>query len=256
MSNTLRIAMWSGPRNLSTAMMRSFENRPDCAVWDEPFYAAYLAATGAEHPMRNAVIAAGETDWRRVAERCLGEPPTGARIFYHKLMTHHMIPAFGRGWIGQVRNAFLIRDPSRVVASYGNKRAEVELGDIGFTEQYALFQEAADRLGHAPPVIDSDDVRGNPRGVIAALCEALGIPFDEHMLAWPEGGRDSDGAWAPHWYDAVNRSTGFAPPAESLPPLTGHAERVAAAARPYYEALHAHAISLSETYPPSKRPTR
>ena len=243
MTDRLRVAMWSGPRNLSTAMMRSFENRPDCEVWDEPFYAAYLTVTGIVHPMREAVIAGGETDWRQVACQCIGAPASGAPIFFQKHMTHHMVAGIGRDWIEQVTSAFLIRDPAYVVASYGNKRAEVELRDIGFTEQYEIFNETAERLGHAPPVIDADDVRRDPHGIIMALCQALDIPFDERMLSWPAGSRASDGAWAPHWYDAVNRSTGFAAPADAPPALAGHAGQVAAAARPYYEALLEHAIS-------------
>jgi len=215
MTDRLRVAMWSGPRNLSTAMMRSFENRPDCEVWDEPFYAAYLTVTGIVHPMREAVIAGGETDWRQVACQCIGAPASGAPIFFQKHMTHHMVAGIGRDWIEQVTSAFLIRDPAYVVASYGNKRAEVQLRDIGFTEQYEIFHETAERLGRAPPVVDADDVRREPRRTLMALCQALDIPFDERMLSWPAGSRASDEVWPPE-HLSVDHVAGRSAPEHSL----------------------------------------
>ena len=237
----IRIAMWSGPRNLSTALMRSFENRADCAVWDEPFYAAYLAASGIDHPLRDQVIAAGEPDPERVARACLGAVPGDAPIFYQKHMTHHLRPGFPLGWMDGVAHAFLIRAPEAVVASYGAKRADLMLADLGFVEQQELFERAADRRGAAPPVIDADDLRRSPERVLRRLCRALGIAFVDAMLAWPAGPRPSDGVWAPHWYDAVYRSTGFAPPG-SPPRLDATGARLAAAARPHYEILAAHRL--------------
>lgn len=233
---TVRIAMWSGPRNISTAMMRSFENRPDCAVVDEPFYAAYLAATGLDHPMREQVLASQPTDWRTVAEALATDEP--APIFYQKHMTHHMLPAFGLDWMAGCRNAFLIRDPAAVLASYVRKRAEVTLEDIGVVRQRELFDREADRLGHPPPVIEGADVLADPKMALSTLCRALSIPFSEAMLSWPAGRRDSDGVWAPAWYEAVERSTRFAPPeVEPRAPLPDELARIADAARPHYEWL-------------------
>jgi len=232
---TIRIAMWSGPRNISTAMMRSFENRADCAVVDEPFYAAYLAATGLQHPMTEEVLASQPQDWREVAAELAR---ASAPVVYEKHMTHHMLPAFGLDWMADCKNAFLIRDPAEVLASYVQKRAEVTLADIGVVRQHELFAREADRLGHAPPVVEGADVLADPRGMLSALCDAVGIAFDGAMLSWPAGPRDSDGVWAPAWYAAVERSTGFAAPERAAqPPLAGDLQKIADQARPHYEAL-------------------
>jgi hypothetical protein len=238
----MRIAMWSGPRNLSTAMMYSFGARGDCAVSDEPFYAAYLAATGQDHPMREEVIAAGETDATKVAAACTGPIPEGQPIWYQKHMTLHMLDTFPREFMRACTNVFLIRHPARVVASYARKREDPGLDDIGFVQQARLFDEVADRLGHAPPVIDSADIRRDPRGKLSALCAALGIPFTERMLHWPAGGHPDDGVWAPHWYGAVHRSTGFAEAEGPLPMLHGKHARVADEAQPHYEKLHTYTL--------------
>ena len=234
----IRIAMWSGPRNISTAMMRSFGARADTAVIDEPFYAAYLVQTGLVHPMREEVIASQPNDWRDVVKGLLGPVPGGRPVWYQKHMTHHMIPGFGREWLGEVRNAFLIRDPAAVLASYVAKRAEVTLADIGIVQQRELFEQEADRLGRAPPIVEGSDILAAPARMLANLCAALGIAYDDVMLQWAAGRRESDGVWAPAWYDAVERSMGFesSSPHEA-PPLGSELRRIADAARQHYEAL-------------------
>lgn len=238
----IRIAMWSGPRNISTAMMRSFENRGDTWVSDEPFYAAYLAASGADHPMREESLASQPQDWRAVAETLLGPVPGGRSIWYQKHMTHHMLPDFGREWTKNCRNAFLIRAPEAVLASYIEKRPNVTLEDLGFVQQWELFEAESDRLGRAPPAIDAADVLADPRGTLSALCAALDIPFTDKMLAWPPGRRDTDGVWAPVWYDSVERSTGFAPPRNSAKPLRDEFKPLAEIGRRYYERLSAYRL--------------
>ena len=247
MAEPIRIAMWSGPRNISTAMMRSFGNRPDTAVIDEPFYAAYLAATGIRHPLREESLAAQPTDWREVVRTVLGPVPGDMAFFYQKHMTHHMLPEFGREWIAACRNAFLIRAPEDVLASYAEKRSEVALEDIGFVQQAEIFESEAKRLGRAPPVIDASDVLRNPRGTLSALCGALDIPFAGEMLHWPPGRRETDGVWAPAWYDAVERSTGFAPPRPPVPfeALRDDLKLIAEAARPYYEKLQRYRLFVA-----------
>lgn len=236
MSETTRIAMWSGPRNISTAMMRSFGSRADTWVVDEPFYAAYLAVSGADHPMTAETLASQPNDPMDVAEALLAEPPGGRTIFYQKHMTHHMLPGFGLDWMAACRNAFLIRDPELVLASYVEKRGDVTLADVGFVQQAEIFAREADRLGHAPPVVEGIDVLRDPAGTLSKLCEALGIAWDAAMLSWPPGRRETDGVWAPAWYDAVEKSTGFeAPKAEKKPRLKDHLQKIADEARPYYE---------------------
>lgn len=232
-----RIAMWSGPRNLSTAMMYSFAARGDCAVWDEPFYGAYLRETGMDHPMRDEVIAAANADAGMVAKACLGPIPQSQSLFYQKHMTLHMIPEFDRGFMQGLTNVFLIRHPARVVASYSKKREKPTLADIGFVQQAELFDQVADWLGHAPLVVDSADIRANPYTALTNLCSALGIAFTENMLHWPAGHKPYDGVWAPHWYNAVHASTGFDAPEGPLPDVPEEFRTLVEQAIPYYDRL-------------------
>lgn len=247
---TIRIAMWSGPRNLSTAMMRAFENRADCVVSDEPFYAAYLAETGLDHPMRDEVLLSQPNDWQDVAAYLAGPLPQAAgdgaaSVWYQKHMTHHMLPAFGLDWTAGFHHAFLIRAPARVLNSYVAKREEVALSDIGLVRQVELFDRFANDTGTAPPVVDSDDLLRDPEGMLRKLCAALAIPLDPGMLHWPKGRRASDGVWAPAWYASVEQSTGFAAPADpGLPSLPDHLQQIADEALPYYERLAAYRLPV------------
>ena len=242
----LRIAMWSGPRNLSTALMRAFENRADCAVVDEPFYAAYLALTGIDHPMREEILQNQPTDWKTVARQVAGNAPFGKPVFYQKHMTHHMVPEIGREWIARCRNVFLIRHPARVLASYARKRDAVSLRDIGFCEQEELYDLACKLADTPPPVIDADDLLDDPAGILRQLCVQLSIPFDAGMLSWPAGGRDTDGNWAAHWYDSVNRSTGFQKPAPRAPLADPALETIEKEAFPIYLKLRQRSLRPAE----------
>jgi len=247
MSEKTIVAMWSGPRNISTAMMRAFENRGDTAVWDEPFYAHYLATTGLDHPMREAVIDAGETDAQAVIDRCRTVPTAPNRqgrtpdIWFQKHMTMHMQPGIPLDWMAGARNFFLIRRPEAVLASYHDRRADPVAADVGFERQAELFEIATRLQGAPPPVIDSETVLEAPERTLRALCEALAIPFDPAMLAWPPGMRDDDGVWAAHWYKSVETSQGFAKPGPPRP-LPARLASLAEECRPYYEALAAHAL--------------
>jgi len=239
---TVRIAMWSGPRNLSTAMMRSFGSRRDTFVSDEPFYGAYLRDTGDPQPMADQVIAAMDCDWQSVARTMTGPCPTGAPIWYQKHMAHHMVGPVAHDDLPGLRHAFLIRDPARVVASYANKRVAVRPEHLGVERQVEYFEREADRLGHAPPVVDSADILRDPSAMLEWLCTALGIEWDPAMLGWKPGFRETDGIWAPHWYDAVAGSTGFSSPDDHPVELDDDAQRVADVCRPFYEKLAEHRI--------------
>lgn len=237
----MRIAMWSGPRNLSTALMYSFARHPDCTVWDEPFYAAYLSITGVAHPMRAEILAAGEQDPNVVISRCIGSIPGDKPHFYQKHMTQHMVPDFDRSWLDQVTNVFLIRHPARVISSYAAKRENPTLQDIGFVQQAELYDLVLSR-GHTATVIDSYDIRADPGRTLRRLCTNIGLEFDPAMLSWPSGGHAADGVWAPHWYGAVWQSTGFAAPEGDLPVLPAALQPVCDAAMPFYDRMRAQAI--------------
>ncbi|MCA9914482.1 MAG: HAD family hydrolase [Anaerolineae bacterium] len=211
MPETKNILMWSGPRNISTAMMRSWENRPDTHVHDEPFYAFYLHNTDYEHPGAEEVIAAYPTDWRDVVQQVTAAPPAGTTIYYQKHMTHHMLPQVDLRWILPLTNAFLIREPRLMLISLLKKLPDPQIDQTGLPEQIRIFRYLREETGQIPPVLDSKDVLLNPRAALTKLCTALEVPFDEAMLSWPAGKRDTDGVWAKYWYASVEASTGFMP---------------------------------------------
>jgi hypothetical protein len=242
-NESVRIAMWSGPRNISTAMMRSWGNRPDTFVCDEPFYAHYLQATGRAHPGAEEVIARGETDWRKVIGTLTGEVPGGKRIFYQKQMTHHLLPEIDRGWLGAVTNCFLIRDPREVIVSYIKKNNDPTLEDIGFVQQAEIFDWARAHTGEFPPVVDAHDVLENPARILRLLCEAIGVEFSEAMLSWPPGLRKTDGIWAKHWYGEVVTSMGFREPSHRpAPSFPERLRDVYDRSREAYDRLYVHRL--------------
>jgi len=222
-------------------MMRAFENRPDTDVVDEPLYAHYLHVTGLEHPGRELILKSMPSDWRDAA-RALTDPVADGRIYYQKHMTHHITPDVELAWLDSLSNVFLIRDPELVVRSYERVRGEATLEDLGFSQQARLFEHVRAGTGEIPAVIDAADVLADPRRVLRALCDRLGIEFLEAMLSWPEGARESDGVWAPWWYGSVERSTGFAPQSTSKGVLTDAQLDLARRCRPFYEELSSHAI--------------
>jgi Sulfotransferase domain len=234
--HVIRLAVWSGPRNISTAMMRSWENRGDTMVIDEPLYPHYLEVTGLDHPGRDEVIRAGETDWHKVVATLVGPVPDGVRVFYQKHMAHHLLSGIDRTWVAGLTNVLLIRDPREVVASYVRSRAEVSADDLGLRQQVQLHDELA-AAGRPPPVIDVRDFLRRPKAYLGALCHHVGLDFTARMLSWPPGRRDSDGVWGRYWYDAVRRSTGFAEYRPRELRLDGRAAAVAEECRPMYERL-------------------
>jgi hypothetical protein len=233
--------MWSGPRNISTAMMRSWENRPDTEVVDEPLYAHYLSTTGYDHPGRDAVLASQDHDWREVVADLTAELPAG-RIFYQKHMTHHITADVELDWIDGLSNVFLIRAPEEVVRSYGKVRKRAVAEELGFVQQARIFDHVSEKLGEAPPVLDSRSVLENPEGVLRNLCGRLDIPFHAEMLEWPIGPRSSDGVWAPWWYASVEKSTTFLPYRPTELSLTDSQEALAEECRPHYDKLAAYKL--------------
>ena len=230
--------MWSGPRTVSTALMRSFGNRADAVVVDEPLYGYYLARTDVHHPGRDDVIASMPCDWRQILAEIAQAPlPAGKSVYYQKHMTHHLLPEVDRALLGRLSHAFLIRDPRRLLASYARVRSQPTLADLGLEQQAEIFR------AFGGPVIDSADILRNPRAALEALCDALGLPFDPAMLSWPAGPRPTDGVWARYWYDGVWQSTGFGqyrePVADELP---AELEPLARQCQPFYSELAAHRL--------------
>ena len=240
----LRVAMWSGPRNISTAMMRAFENRPDTSVWDEPFYGPYLHRTGLDHPGAAEVIADQGKDWQPIAERCIGDAPGHAPVFYQKHMTMHLLPEFNRQFIRHLTNCFLIRRPDQVVASYSAVREHPSLEDLGFIQQAELYDYVTKVTGTLPLVIDAADFLKNPEDMLIAMCERLGIVFRTDMIAWPAGRRESDGVWGKYWYDSVWQSTGFAEYREKTITLPDTLQKIADDAEPYYQMLYQQRLTV------------
>lgn len=242
-SDGVRIAMWSGPRNVSTALMRSWEARGDTRVVDEPFYAHYLVETGVDHPGRDAVIEAHETDWRKVASWLTGPVPGGKAIFYQKHMAHHLLPGMEGDWLDALAHAFLIRDPREMLTSLVRVTPDPTIEDTGLPQQVALFRRVSGRTGAPPPVVDARDLLEDPAGVLVRLCAALGVEYVERMLSWEPGPRPTDGVWAEHWYGSVERSTGFRPyrpKPDEVPPRLADLH---AACRDLYDELRARRLA-------------
>jgi len=207
----LRIAMWSGPRNISTALMRAWGNRADTAVCDEPLYAHYLLKIRRPHPGAEEVIAHYDADPARVTAWLTGPVPGGRPIWYQKHMAHHLLPGLEGDWLEELAHCFLIRDPREMLLSLVDNLPEPELADTGLPQQVELFRRLRERGGAVPPVLDARDVLEDPRRLLGLLCGAVGVPFDPAMLSWPPGRRETDGIWGKYWYAAVERSTGFQP---------------------------------------------
>ncbi|MEE8278326.1 MAG: sulfotransferase family protein [Thermoanaerobaculia bacterium] len=236
---TLRVCLWSGPRNVSTALMYSFAQRSDTRVVDEPLYAHYLRVSGVEHPGREAVLAAHDSNGERVVRRVvLG--PCDRPVLFLKQMAHHLV-GLERGFLDQTANVLLIREPSEVLRSLIRQIARPRLADTGLAVQAELFDELR-RRGQDPPVLDARELLLNPRSVLERLCGRLGLAFDEAMLSWPAGPKPEDGVWASHWYQNVHRSTGFQPYRPKTEPLPEELSSLLEDCRPFYEKLHRVAV--------------
>jgi len=239
-----RVAMWSGPRSISTALMRSFENRRDTFVSDEPFYAQYLYETGIDHPLREKVISSGNTDWNSVADNITGPIPEGKDIWYQKHMTQHNLPGKDITWIQKMQNIFLIRHPREVILSYTKKYDITSITQLGYPQQRILFTMLKKSSGGMPLILDARDVLENPEGMLKKLCERLKVPFYKEMLSWPVGRRESDGIWGNHWYASVEASTGFQGYKENNDILPPEQEGLYEVSMEYYQQLYQHRIRV------------
>lgn len=242
MSPVRRIACWSGPRNISTAMMRSWEARPDTAVSDEPLYAHYLLEHGSDHPGRAEVLREHESNAQKVVERLIGEPPDGKSLWYQKQMAHHLVDDVPRQWLDQQDHAFLIRNPSDMLTSLIQVLPNPTLEETGLPQQVEIFERVVKRTGRKPPVCDARDVLEDPRAMLSKLCAALDLDFQEAMLSWPPGRRKTDGVWAPYWYSAVEQSTGFSPYSAKNIEVPSHLQKVLQQARALYDQLASHKL--------------
>jgi len=242
---TMRIAMWSGPRNISTAMMRSWENRKDTTVVDEPLYGPYLYKTGKKHPMYAAIIADQGAEYDPIIKRIThAELNNGSNIYYQKLMCHHIIEDMDITWVKHFKNAFLIRDPKYVLASYLKKHNTPTAYDLGYPQQLKIFNYIKDKCGYIPVVMESKDILVNPKKMIQLLCEKLSVEFDNKMLSWPKGYRESDGVWAPQWYNRVIDSTGFSPYKTKEINLNSKLQKIVDDCMPYYLELQNFKLSF------------
>jgi hypothetical protein len=244
MDSVLRINLWSGPRNVSTALMYSFAQRTDTRVVDEPLYAHYLKFSGAAHPGRDDVLAAQSTDAERVIEDViLG--PCDRPVLFMKQMAHHLL-AVDRAFLAKTRNVLLIRDPEEMLPSLAKNLRTPRLADTGLAFQTTLARDLL-RLRQDVPVLDARELLMDPRGVLSELCRRLSIDFQESMLAWPPGARAEDGVWAPHWYSAVHRSSGFEPYQKKTAPFPAALKLLLAECRLHYEELCETAIRTGVT---------
>ena len=239
-----RIAMWSGPRSISTALMRSFENRPDTSVIDEPFYAHYLHETGEDHPYANETIVSGETSWNKVAQYIIGDIPEGKRVWYQKHMAQHNLPGKDLDWIDNMNNILLIRHPAQVILSYLTKYEITSINQLGYPQQNTLFNMLIKGRGDTPIILDAEDVLAKPEGILLALCGRLNIAFYKEMLSWPAGGRESDGIWGKHWYDRVEMSTSFQPISKKNNILPPDMQGLYNDCMEYYQQLYQHRMKI------------
>ncbi len=238
MAKTL-INLWSCPRNVSTAFMYSWAQRPDTQVWDEPLYAHYLRTSGVWHPAKDAILKDMEQDGEKVVRDLIlkgGSKP----VAFYKQMTHHLYE-LDDSFIGKTKNILFIRDSDEILASYSQVIDEPTLQDIGLKAQYELWQKWADK-GHIHAILDSKYLLMNPEGVLRQLCRALEIPYFAEMLSWEPGPRPEDGIWAAHWYANVHRSTGFLPYSPKEIQLPEALLPLSAEAKPYYESLSQQSI--------------
>lgn len=242
MSYGKRINMWSGPRNISTAVMYSFAQRPGSKVVDEPFYAHYLLQSGAEHPGRDEVLESQPKDAARVIRNLLAHNSEKDLLFL-KNMAHHMVnmDAVLDKLIRRFQHVFLIRDPAEMLLSLNKTLANPTLRDTAYNRQLELFNKVKSE-STTPAVIDAKELLKNPKHVLSELCRRLNIPFFETMLSWEAGPLPADGIWAKYWYNNVHQSTGFKPYVPKQEDIPERLKPLYEKCKPMYQQMFVHAI--------------
>ena len=230
--------MWSGPRNISTAMMYAFDNRLDCHATDEPLYANFLMSTGTQHPGAKEIMEKHEADLDRLISQLTGPIPEGKSIWYQKHMCHHVMDDSDISWIDGLTNCFLIRDPREVLLSLSKITDSIDLRSTGLPQQIRIVEHVTKQSGFSPPILDSKEILENPRALLRELCDLVGINFDQKMLSWEPGPRACDGVWAEYWYGSVWASSGFSPPSPRGGELNSYLSGVLDEAMPLLQKLH------------------
>jgi Sulfotransferase domain len=237
-----RLAMWSGPRNISTALMRSFGVRPRSLVCDEPLYAYYLAQTGLHHPHADEIIATHESDLDQVIATLIAPLPEGVELFYQKHMAHHLLAQVDRSWLEHLENAFLIREPRQMLTSLIDVLGTIRIEDTGLPQQVELFHWQQQRTGRIPAVLDAKELLLDPTAVLRKFCQRIEIDFQPCMLEWEAGPRETDGCWAPYWYHNTLKSTGFGPYRSKKIPVPARYENLALECEALYQELARHRL--------------
>jgi hypothetical protein len=233
------ICLWSGPRNVSTALLYSFAQRADTRVVDEPLYGHFLRVTGTPHPGREEVLAAVDCDGNRVMRDLLADSPANPEVLFMKQMAHHLVE-LDMGFLAKTRNVFLIRDPQQMLPSLTIQLPQAGLIDTGLKTQWQLYEELVEK-GQSPAIIDSRELLLDPPGVLSRLCGHLEIEYTDDMLSWTAGPREEDGVWARYWYHAVHKSTGFSPYVRKYE-FPVHLSPLLAECAPWYDKLFEHSI--------------
>ena len=239
------IAMWSGPRNISTALMRSFENRSDCFVSDEPFYSYFLYKTGLKHPLSNEIIKSGLIKYNEIVKYITGPIPSSKSIWYQKHMAHHILEGEDLDWIKRMKNCLLIRHPNDVILSYLKKNDINSIQQLGYLQQIEIYKMLTKEMGTSPIIIDAQDLLKKPKKMLRQICKNLKIKFDDKMLLWPSGTRETDGIWGKYWYKQVEASTGFKPYIKTNKIIPHKYKILYNECMKYYDFLYQHRIILN-----------
>ena len=228
------LSLWSGPRNVSTALMYSFLQHPAIHVIDEPLYAHYLSKTSVSHPGDKEVLLTMEHDGEKVLKKIVSETKK-FQIVFLKNMAHHWI-GLDSSWLDKYDNIFLIRDPKQMLPSLVNQLPKPILRDTGLKTQVEIY-DRLQKQGKQPIIIDAKYLLKNPKKILRIVFKHLGLPFSTRMLKWPKGPKREDGIWAKYWYHNVHQSEEFTPYYAKKEPFPEHLNELLDECTPYYQYL-------------------